>query len=99
MGCGTGGEHREAVLQVLAGRQPLVLPPAAPQETAGEKSFAHVPYLLALSLAILLPWMPVSAKAVDAGTKAKTINRRRHDEQNQHNQDNDAFYYYSPPIS
>ncbi len=42
--------------------------------------------------------MPVSAKAVDAGTKTNTINRRRRDDQYQHNHDNDAFHNYSPPF-
>jgi hypothetical protein len=45
-----GGEDREAVDQVLSGREPFVSfpPPAAAPETTGDASFAHTGHLLTI---------------------------------------------------
>src|SRR3712207_8092297 len=40
-GSGPRGEDREAVLQVLARGQPLVVPPAAAKKAPGEESLCH----------------------------------------------------------
>jgi len=50
--CRAGGEDREAIDQVLARRETVVRLSAAAPEAPRYKPFAHVPYLLALSLAI-----------------------------------------------
>ena len=53
VGRGTGGENWEAVLKVLArGQLVVVLSPAAAEKAAGEEPFAHVLYLLGVSLVL-----------------------------------------------
>src|ERR687885_1852161 len=87
MRCWAGGEDREAVLQVLARGQPLVVPPAASRKASGEEPFTHA----------LLP--PRSFACNLAPVKARIISKRRRcRDQNQHNQDNDAFHYHLPPF-
>src|SRR5262245_47596696 len=61
---GAGREDREAVIQVLAGRQLRILPPAAAPEAPRDKPFAHVPSLLARARAIGPLSKPVDRSAL-----------------------------------
>src|SRR5262249_2749511 len=70
---GAGGEDREAVLQVLAGRQLRIRPPAAAPEAPRDKPFPHLPSLLARCRAI----GPLS-KPVDRSVLLPSDRPRRH---------------------